>query len=394
VTGQAAKASEPADFLIARGGPFYELQSRLNLLHRHNLAAGRRALLFAAIAWLPLALLSLVQGTAIGAFEERPFLLDFTAYARYLLAVTVFILMEPIAEQRLRRLAAHFVESGLVPQTQLPAAAAALLQALQRRDSRTAELVALVAAYALAYAMVRTSQTIAPESWLNVLEDGALHLSLAGWWCLLVSAPLFFFLLARWIWRFVVWGLLLRDLAKLDLQIAVMHPDRTGGLAFISHYPPVFSAFVFALSCTFAAGAAKAILHAHVDFHIFMYVMAAWLVLIIVLFVLPLTAFIGPLGKLKKQTLLEASALAERANRAIEQRWLGHARDPKDAPADAPSRSDLAAVYEAARKMKSVPLSKETVLPLAIAVVVPMVAVGATQLPIKELLKFASKLLI
>jgi hypothetical protein len=271
-----------------------------------------------------------------------------------------------------------------------------LLQALQRRDSRIAELVALVVAYALAYVMVSTSQTIAPESWLNTLEDGALHLSLAGWWCLFVSAPLFFFLLARWLWRFVVWGLLLRDLAKLDLQIAVMHPDRTGGLAFISHYPPVFSAFVFALSCTFAAGSAKAILHAHVDFHIFMYVMAAWLVLIIVLFALPLTAFMDPLGKLKKQTLLEASALAERANRAIEQRWLGHAQDEKDAPApaDAPSRSDLAAVYEAARKMKSVPLSKESVLPLAIAVAVPMVAVGATQLPIKELLKFASRLLV
>jgi hypothetical protein len=245
--------------------------------------------------------------------------------------------------------------------------------------------------------MVRGSQTIAPQSWLSTLQDGALHLSLAGWWCLLISAPIFFFLLARWIWRFVVWGLLLRDLARLDLQLAVMHPDRTGGLAFISQYPPVFSAFAFALSCTFAAAAAKAILHAHVDFHIFMYVMAAWLVLIIALFAWPLTAFMRPLGEFKKRTLLESSALAERANRATEQRWLGHARDEKDAPPppDTPSRSDLAAVYEAARKMKSLPLSKESVLPpLALAVLVPMIGVGATQLPIKELLKFASRLLI
>jgi hypothetical protein len=132
------------------------------------------------------------------------------------------------------------------------------------------------------------------------------------------------------------------------------------------------------------------------DFHIFLYVMAAWLVLIIVLFVLPLTAFMRPLGEFKKRTLLESSALAERANRAIEQRWLGHAREQKDAPApaDSPSRSDLATVYEAARKMKSLPLSKASVLPLAIAVLVPMVGVGATQLPIKEVFKFASRLLI
>jgi hypothetical protein len=105
--------------------------------------------LFIAVAWLPLALLSLVQGTAVGSFEERPFLLDFSAYARFLLAVGIFVLMEPIAEQRLRRLTSHFVESGLVPQAQLPAAAAALLKTLQRRDSRTAEIVALVVAYML-----------------------------------------------------------------------------------------------------------------------------------------------------------------------------------------------------------------------------------------------------
>jgi hypothetical protein len=63
-------------------------------------------------------------------------------------------------------------------------------------------------------------------------------------------------------------------------------------------------------------------------------------------------------------------------------------------PHKRPSRSDLAAVYEAARKMKSLALSKTSVLPIAIAVLVPMVWVGATQLPIRELLKFAFRLLI
>jgi hypothetical protein len=44
--------------------------------------------------------------------------------------------------------------------------------------------------------------------------------------------------------------------------------------------------------------------------------------------------------------------------------------------------------------MKSLPLSKESVLPLATAVLVPTVGVGATQLPIREILKFASRLLV
>ena len=37
--------------------------------------------------------------------------------------------------------------------------------------------------------------------------------TLAGWWTLLVALPLFWFLLGRWLWRFITWGLLLRDIA-------------------------------------------------------------------------------------------------------------------------------------------------------------------------------------
>lgn len=392
MTVQADQAPAPDDFLIARGGPFYELQARLRLLHEHNLAAGRRALLFAAVAWLTLALLSLAQGTALGTIDQRPFLLDFSAYARFLLAIAVFVLMEPIAERRLRQLIEHFVDSGLIAQRQLPAAARALVVALERRNSRLAEIVALGVAYLLSFAVV-TANLMAPGSWIVASGDTA-SLSLAGWWYLLVSEPFFLFLVVRWLWRFVVWGRLLYDLARLDLQLAVTHPDRVGGLGFISQYPPVFSAFVFALSCVFAAAAAKAILVAGVDFHLFLYVMAGWLVLMIGLFLSPLVAFMGPLGRFKKHAVLEYSALASRANRATEQRWVGRAADETDAAEAPASRGDLAAGYEAARKMSTLPWSKESILPLAGAVLGPMIAVGATQLPFAELIKFASRLMV
>jgi hypothetical protein len=38
--------------------------------------------------------------------------------------------------------------------------------------------------------------------------------------------------------------------------------------------------------------------------------------------------------------------------------------------------------------MRSSPLSKESVLPLALALEVPVIAVGATQPPLEELLRF------
>jgi hypothetical protein len=399
--GDAAVVDQPVvrsatDFLIAHGGPFYELQARLHLLHRHNLAAGRRAVLFAAIAWLPLALLSLIGGTALGDFEQRPFLLDFGAYARFILAVAIFVLMEPMAERRLRRLTSQFVESGLILPAQLPAAAAALLKAVRLRDSRIAEIVVLLVAYAISYWIVMTDLAMEPTSWLATMQDGAAHLSLAGWWCLLVSLPIFLFLLARWIWRFIVWSLLLRDLAKLDLQLVATHPDGAGGLGFISQYPPVFTALVFALSCVVAAKVAKVILHAGIDFHVFMTVIVGWLVLTILCFAMPLTAFVPSLSRLKKQALLEYGALSSRHNRAFQRRWLHSGEKDEDllGAADISSLADLATGYEAVRRISPLPLAKESVLPLAVAVLVPMLGVAATQLPIREVLQFVSRLLV
>jgi len=45
-----AGAPRSKEFLASHGGPFYELQRRLKLLHDHALMSGRRAVLFIGIA--------------------------------------------------------------------------------------------------------------------------------------------------------------------------------------------------------------------------------------------------------------------------------------------------------------------------------------------------------
>ena len=70
----AAAANPPDDrsreldrFLIAHGGPFYDLQQRLGLLHERALNAGRRAALLVGIAWGVPLVLSAFSGHAVGA---------------------------------------------------------------------------------------------------------------------------------------------------------------------------------------------------------------------------------------------------------------------------------------------------------------------------------------
>jgi hypothetical protein len=127
-----------------------------------------------------------------------------------------------------------------------------------------------------------------------------------------------------------------------------------------------------------------------------MVVIAGWLTLTILCFAMPLTAFVQPLSRLKKQALLDYGALSGRHNRAFERRWL-HSGEKDEGLLGAPdisSLADLATGYEAVRRMSPLPLSKESLLPLAVAVLVPMLGVAATQLPIRDLLKFVSRLLV
>jgi hypothetical protein len=78
------------EFLIARGGPYYDLQQRLGLLHERALNAGRRAAILVALAWGVPLLLSAIAGHATGPGPARPFLLDLGAWARFVIAIAIF----------------------------------------------------------------------------------------------------------------------------------------------------------------------------------------------------------------------------------------------------------------------------------------------------------------
>lgn len=388
-------AAAIGEFEIARGGLFFELQQRVGLLEAEALRVGPRAALAVALALGVPLLLSLVEGHAWGPSASRPFLLDLGVWARFGLGMAIFVLMERMTEERLRLLQRRFTDAPLLAPASWAAAQLAVIRALRLRDSRAAELVALVLAFALAlFAALAVDRR--DVSWLARTTEVGSSLTLAGWWCALVSAPLYWFLVLRWLWRHVVWGLLLRDIARLELRLVVTHPDGAGGLAFIGASPNAFAAFVLALSCAMAASAIQEILHGRIDLKLYGMVMGIWLVIVLALFATPLLAFARPLARLKAATLAAAGAVATRHQRAVERQLLGRnvlaSADADDATtADIP---DPAKLYAAAGKLPLLPVARTALLPIGAAALLPMVVVGAGQLPFKELLKVAKGLLL
>ena len=384
------------EFLIARGGPFYDLQQRLGLLQERALNAGRRAAILIGLAWGVPLVLSVIAGHALGPAVTRPFLVDLGAWARFFVAIGIFVLMERMVEERLRAHLRQFARAPLIAPGAQPAAAAAVARALRRRDLRLAELACVIAAYAITLGGARLVLDAGASSWLVTVGPEGARFTAAGWWCALVSSPLFWFLLLRWLWRHAVWGLLLRDLARLELRLVATHPDGAGGLAFIGQYPNAFAAFVLALSCVLGAAIAHTLLQGEITAAAYGQLMAAWLVVVIILFGAPLLAFSGPLRRLKEATLLAASSVATRHQRATERELLGSnmsaASDAEiTASGDVPDPSKL---YAAARKLSTYLISRAAIVPVAAATLLPLVAAGATQLPVRELLKIARGLLL
>lgn len=392
-TKEEARISE---FLIARGGPFYELQRQLGLLREDAFRAGSRALLFVGLAWGVPLILSLVAGNAYGPPADKPYLFELGAWARFFIAVGLFMLMERQVEERLRKHLQQFTRAPLLAPESFPAAAEAVTKALKRRDGRLAEAVCLIMAILGTVAFYFRVLHVETSSWMVLVSPDGSTLTLAGWWCVVVSNPLFLFLLLRWLWRLFVWSKLLRELATLELRLVATHPDGHGGLAFIGQYPNAYTTFVFAVSCVVGATIAQELLDGNLTSTIFGYVAGAWLLIVLMVLSYPLLAFRKPLATLKEPTLLLYSSQATRHHRAVERGLLGRnisaAGDAE--PAAAAEIPDPSKMFEAARKLSVFLVDRTALLPVSAAAILPLIAAGATQLPIKDLLKIMKRLLL
>lgn len=381
-------------FLIARGGAFYELQRQLGLLRETAFQAGRRAVLFIAIAWGVPLILCILAGHAIGPSVERPYLTDPAPLTRFFLAIGLFMLMERAVEERLRAHLAHFVRAPILSPASFDEGAQAVTRALKRRDALPAEGVCLFLAIVASALSIVAMFGAERSSWAALITDDGVRLTLAAWWCGLISNVIFWFLMLRWLWRHVVWALLLRDLANLDLRLVATHPDGYGGLAFVGRYPNAYAIFVLAISSVIAAAVANHLIHDSLSLPSYGFIMGGWLIIVLALFAIPLGAFRKPLVALKENTMMTCSAQATRHRQAVERALLGRNICPTtdtDKVEDIPDPSDE---YEAAKRLGTNVFSRARLVPVAGAALLPLVVAGTTVLPFQEILGVAKRLLL
>jgi hypothetical protein len=205
-----------------------------------------------------------------------------------------------------------------------------------------------------------------------------------------VSLPVFQFLICRWYFRFFIWARFLWQVSRIDLDLVPTHPDRAGGLGFLSRTAYAFAMLLLAHGALLAGQIANRIFYlgaALPDFKVEISVMVVFLMCLVLG---PLLVFSSQLSRVKRTGNREYGMLAQRYVREFDAKWLrggAPADEPLVGSGDIQSLADLGNSLEVVRSMRIAPVTKEAVLQLVAATLAPIAPLALTMMPLEELLK-------
>ncbi|GFN28357.1 hypothetical protein ADE_40550 [Achromobacter denitrificans] len=380
------------NFSVVLGGPLFQLLRRAHIADDALEMVRQRVLVISLIAWLPLLVLAAVDGQLLDGSVAIPFLLDLEVHIRFLVAVPLLIVAELVVHRRLRPIARAFLDRGIIPEASVAQFDEAVRSAFRLRNSVAAELLLIAVVYGVGifvvwhhYSALQTTAT-----WYAVPSSDGLTLSLAGFWYAYVSVPIFQFLLLRWYFRLFVWTRFLWHVSRIELSLIPTHPDRVGGLGFLANTVYAFMALLAAHGAMLSAQFANRIFFAGASLTDFKVETGAMVLFLLCLIFVPLLVFSPQLANAKRKGLSEYGMLAQRYVREYDAKWLrggAPADEPLVGSADIQSLADLGNSFDVIRTMRIAPMTKDAVLRLAVAVLLPILPLALTMMSLEDLLK-------
>jgi hypothetical protein len=389
-------SNEAPEFSLVLGGPLFDFFRRARLSGHTLEFARRRVVVIVGVAWLPLLLLALIGGHAIGGPLQIPFLYDIEAQVRFLIALPILIVAEVIVHSRLVHTVRRFVERRLIVHEDMTKFHAAIDSAMRIRNSLAVELTLLLLVYTLGLWLWRSQIATGSPSWYAKSEGTALHLTLAGYWYAFVSIPIFQFMLVRWYLRFFIWFQFLWRVSKLNLRLIATHPDRAAGIGFLGQSAYAFGPILFAQGTMLAGLIANRILHGGENLMAFKMELAGLVAFMILLVFSPLLSFNPLLSRVKREGLRAYGRLGSRYVEAFEEKWIRGAA-PNDeellGSADIQSLTDLGNSFAVVQEMRVVPFSFKDLVRLAAITAAPLLPLTLTVFSLEELVTRVIKIL-
>ena len=365
----------------------------LRIVPAGELGTGRRAVLLALLTWVPIVAWAAIAGRLLQVDAGEPLLQHYGVHVRCLLAIPLLVLAEAALHRAAQPLAAQFVSSGIVGADQRAGFDLAIRQVRRLRDASLPWVFVLGGA--LAWSLV--DHPIVQDDALAWAVDAKGALGFGGWWFTYVVRPIFLALVLSWLWRMLLVAYWFWRVGRLGLSLVPTHPDRTGGLAFVEKVPGAFALVTFALSAVIASRWAHEVAHHDAALRSFMQPALAFVVLWTLFALLPLLALVPALAGARGRAIPAYAALVGEQGRLVHGRWIlrENVGEPPilDAPEIGPV-ADAAAMYDAVKRMRVVPIGKGALVKILVPIVLPMIVVAALQIPLKQLLLTVVKALV
>jgi hypothetical protein len=383
--------ADPHGFDLVGRGPSFRMAQRFGFNRPDRPRRIRKILLLILVTWVPLVLLSLVAGHAFGNRVAVTLLRDPVILSRFLFVLPLLALAEIVVERSLGVQAQQFLASGVVPAGEAVKLEAAKAEALRLRESVVAEGVIVVLAVAIAIIAQVVIRFGSEESTWKRSDAG---ITLAGWWYILVSLPILFFFLLRWLWIFLLWSRFLFRISRLGLELTPTHPDRAGGLGFLGWGLASFGLVLMAISAVLSGSLAYEIVHRGSSLNILKYHIMIFVVLAIVILHAPLIVFTGRLARCRFRGLLDFGSLIGDHDRAFNEKWLKSQGSSLLGSAHMGSLAHMSPVYEQVERMQLLPWDKQALIVLVAAALIPMIPLLGTVTALTEILSMLGKFVV
>ena len=380
------QSGEPEDFSLVLGGPLFQLLRKahleggtLELLHRRIIAS-------VVLTWFPLLIFSILGGV-VGGVGRVPFFHDIEVHARFLVALPILIAAELLVNSRMRTAVRRFIEWRIVLPEQRPLFHKAIDSALKIRNSVFVEFALLAVVYTVGLLVWNSRTELGLVTWY-ALPGSRWNLTPAGYWYVLVSLPLFQFILLRWYVRLLIWFRFLWQVNRIELNLIPTHPDRCGGLSFLGKSSYAFAPVLFAQGAILAGVVAARVLYRGETLQSFRFQIGGFIVFFVVVVVAPLLMFSLRMARARRKGLADYGLLAQRYVESFDQKWVRESLPPAEllGTGDIQSLADLGNSYQVIREMRIVPFGLQDISRLAIAAAAPLSPLLLTIFSFEELM--------
>ena len=333
----------------------------------------RKIIFLFSITWLPLLILTLIQGDAINPGINISFLKDYETYTRFLIILPVIFIAERIINFQTSNSLIHFVESGIVSENNAGEYELCIRNYRRLNESKFIQIVILVVAYIkIIFFKTYFSELADSSSWkFNKTED---IITIAGYWYGFISLPLLQYIILRLFWKFLVWASFLWKVSKMNLNLVASDPDQSGGLGFLGSAQASFGILGFIQSASLSSQIANKIVYSEYtpeDFRIYLLV----ILVASLVYLTPLIFFSKNLAKLKMKGILIYSTLGHIYSSSFEQKWVkGEGLGIDETflgSSDIQSLADIRSSFEIVEDMKTVPINFKYILFMFILIAFP-----------------------